>query len=255
LLCASVNQAHKFFYVLGKGRKRITFHVDIMIQDWTTITIEALQKTWQGFLNFIPNLLIAIIVFIIGYFFALGIGKLIAGTLIRLKFNKIFERIGWKEALEKAELKVNPSEFVGAIFKWILVIVFLLAVVEILGFVQFAVVLNKLIGWIPNLIVAVVIFVVAVIVADILDKIIRASVQKIGVKYVGALGGMVRWAIYIFAGLAILAQLKIEVANWIADLLRIAFAGVVIAGAIAFGLGGKDAAAKIIEDLRKKISE
>jgi len=255
LLCASVNQAHKFFYVLGKGRKRITFHVDIMIQDWTTITIEALQKTWQGFLNFIPNLLIAIIVFIIGYFFALGIGKLIAGTLIRLKFNKIFERIGWKEALEKAELKVNPSEFVGAIFKWILVIVFLLAVVEILGFVQFAVVLNKLIGWIPNLIVAVAIFVVAVIVADILDKIIRASVQKIGVKYVGALGGMVRWAIYIFAGLAILAQLKIEVANWIADLLRIAFAGVVIAGAIAFGLGGKDAAAKIIEDLRKKISE
>ena len=255
MLCASVNQAHKFFYVLGKGRKRITFHVDIMIQDWTTITIEALQKTWQGFLNFIPNLLIAIIVFIIGYFFALGIGKLIAGTLIRLKFNKIFERIGWKEALEKAELKVNPSEFVGAIFKWILVIVFLLAVVEILGFVQFAVVLNKLIGWIPNLIVAVAIFVVAVIVADILDKIIRASVQKIGVKYVGALGGMVRWAIYIFAGLAILAQLKIEVANWIADLLRIAFAGVVIAGAIAFGLGGKDAAAKIIEDLRKKISE
>ena len=255
MLCASVNQAHKFFYVLGKGRKRITFHVDIMIQDWTTITIEALQKTWQGFLNFIPNLLIAIIVFIIGYFFALGIGKLIAGTLIRLKFNKIFERIGWREALEKAELKVNPSEFVGAIFKWILVIVFLLAVVEILGFVQFAVVLNKLIGWIPNLIVAVAIFVVAVIVADILDKIIRASVQKIGVKYVGALGGMVRWAIYIFAGLAILAQLKIEVANWIADLLRIAFAGVVIAGAIAFGLGGKDAAAKIIEDLRKKISE
>lgn len=255
MLCASVNQAHKFFYVLGKGRKRITFHVDIMIQDWTTITIEALQKTWQGFLNFIPNLLIAIIVFIIGYFFALGIGKLIAGTLIRLKFNKIFERIGWREALEKAELKVNPSEFVGAIFKWILVIVFLLAVVEILGFVQFAVVLNKLIGWIPNLIVVVAIFVVAVIVADILDKIIRASVQKIGVKYVGALGGMVRWAIYIFAGLAILAQLKIEVANWIADLLRIAFAGVVIAGAIAFGLGGKDAAAKIIEDLRKKISE
>ena len=226
-----------------------------MVQDWTTITIQALQNAWQGFLSFIPNLIGAIIVFIIGYFIALGIGKLMTGILTRLRFNKIFERAGWKEALEKAELRVNPSEFVGAIFKWILVIVFLLIAVEILGLSQFAGVLNKLISWLPNLIVAIAIFVVAVIVADILDKIIRASVQKIGVKYVGALGGMTRWAIYIFAGLAILAQLKIEVAGWLADLLKIAFAGVVIAGAIAFGFGGKDAAAKIIEDLRKKISE
>jgi len=69
-----------------------------MIQDWTTITIQALQNAWQGFLSFIPNLIGAIIIFIIGYFIALGIGKLIAGILIRLKFNKIFERIGWREA-------------------------------------------------------------------------------------------------------------------------------------------------------------
>jgi len=225
-----------------------------MIQDWTTITIQALQNTWQGFLNFIPNLIGAIIIFIIGYFIALGIGKLVAGILIRLKFNKIFERIGWREALEKAELKVNPSEFVGAIFKWILVIVFLLVSVEILGFVQFAAVLNKLISWLPNLIVAILIFVVAVIVADILDKIIRASVQKIGVKYVGALGGMIRWAIYIFAGLAILVQLGVA-QSLINTLITAVFGMIALAFGLAFGFGGKDAAAKIIEDLRRKISE
>jgi hypothetical protein len=225
-----------------------------MIQDWTTITIQALQKSWQGFLNFIPNFIGAVIIFIIGYFIALGIGKLIAGILIRLKFNKIFERAGWKESLEKAELKVNPSEFVGVIFKWILVIVFLLISVEILGFVQFAAVLNKLISWLPNLIVAIAIFVVAVIVADILDKIIRASVQKIGVKYVGAVGGMIRWAIYIFAGLAILVQLGVA-QSLINTLITAVFGMVALAFGLAFGLGGKDAAAKIIEDFRKKISE
>jgi len=225
-----------------------------MVQDWTTITIQALQNAWQGFLNFIPNLLGAIIVFVIGYFIALAVGKLVAGTLIRLKFNKIFERIGWKEALEKAELKVNPSEFVGAIFKWMLIIVFLLVVVEILGFVQFAGVLDKLISWLPNLIVAVAIFVVAVIVADILDKVIRASVQKIGVKYVGALGGMVRWAIYVFAGLAILVQLGVA-QSLINVLITAVFGMLALAFGLAFGLGGKDAAAKIIEDLRRKISE
>ena len=225
-----------------------------MIQDWTTVTIQALQKVWQGFLSFIPNLIGAIIVFIIGYFIALGIGKLMTGILTRLRFNKIFERAGWKEALEKAELRVNPSEFVGAIFKWILVIVFLLIVVEILGFSQFAGVLNKLISWLPNLIVAIAIFVVAVIVADILDKVIRASVQKIGVKYVGALGGMVRWAIYVFAGLAILVQLGVA-QSLINVLITAVFGMLALAFGLAFGLGGKDAAAKIIEDLRRKISE
>jgi len=225
-----------------------------MVVDWFSITLQSLQNTWQGFLNFIPNLIGAIIVFIIGYFIALGIGKIVAEVLTRLKFNKIFERMGWREALEKAELRVDPSEFIGAIFKWILVIVFLLIAVEILGFPQFAVLLNKLVGWLPNLIVAIAILLVAIILADILDKVIRASVQKIGVKYVGVLGGMVRWAIYIFAGLAILVQLG--VAQALINSLIMAFFGMIaLAFGLSFGLGGKDAASQIIEDLRKKISE
>lgn len=225
-----------------------------MIRDWTTITIQALQNAWQGFLNFVPNLIGAIIVFIIGYFIALALGKIIAEILTRLRFNKIFEKSGWREALEKAEVKVNPSEFIGTIFKWFLIIVFLLIAVEILGFVQFAALLNRLISWLPNLIVAIAIFVVAIIVADILEKIIRASVQKIGIKYIGFVGGLVRYAIYIFAGLAILIQLG--VARELINTLIIAFFGMIaLAFGLAFGLGGKDVAAKIIEDLRRRISE
>jgi len=91
-------------------------------------------------------------------------------------------------------------------------------------------------------------------VADILDKVIRASVQKIGVKYVGALGGMVRWAIYVFAGLAILVQLGVA-QSLINVLITAVFGMLALAFGLAFGLGGKDAAAKIIEDLRRKISE
>jgi hypothetical protein len=225
-----------------------------MVVDWTTITLQALQNSWQGFLNFFPKLIVAIIVFLIGYFIALAVGKAISSILNGLKFNKIFEKNNWKEALEKAELEVNPSEFIGSIFKWFLIVVFLLISVEILGWIQFASLLNRLIGWIPNLIVAVAIFVVAVVVADILDKVLRASVKKIGVKYVGLVGGIVRWAIYIFAGLAILLQLGVA-EDLIKTLIQAFFGMIALAFGLAFGLGGKDAAAKIIEDLRKKISE
>jgi len=225
-----------------------------MIQNWSVLTISALQDAWHGFLSFIPNLIGAIIIFIIGWFIALAIGKVVAEILARLKFNRIFQEKGWKDALEKAELNVNPSEFIGAICKWILVIVFLLASVEILGFVEFAILLRSVIAWLPNLIVATAIFVVAVIIADILEKILKASIKKIGVKYTEFLGATIRWAIYIFATLAILLQLGVTPS--IIDNLVKGFMGMIaLAFGLAFGLGGKDAAARLIEDIRKKISE
>jgi len=225
-----------------------------MIMDWYQITIEAFQRLWLGFLNFIPQLLAAIIVFVIGWLIASAIGKLISQILIRLKFNRLFEKADWREALEKAEIKVNPSEFIGGICKWILIIVVLLISVEVLGLTQFAVLLNKLVSWLPNLVIAIAIFIVAVTIADILDKVIRASVKKIGVKYVGIVGAIVRWAIYIFAALAILVQLGVAAA--LINTLIVAFFGMIaLALGLAFGLGGKDTAAKIIEDFREKISK
>lgn len=226
----------------------------MVIQDWGLVTLQALQIAWQGFLLFLPKVIGAIVVFIIGWFVAIGIGKLVAEILTRLKFNKIFERAEWTEALRKAEIKVNPSEFIGAICKWILLIIFLLAAVEILGFVQFADVLKKVIVWLPNLIVAVAIFVVAVILADILEKILRVGVKRIEVGYTKLLGTGVKWAIYIFALLAILLQLGVT--PTIINTFVIGFVGMItLAVGLAFGLGGKDAAAKLIEDLREKISE
>jgi hypothetical protein len=225
-----------------------------MIKNWSVITLEALQSAWQGFLLFLPKLIGAIIVFLVGWFVSVGIGKLIAEILKRLKLDRFFERTGWKEALEKAELKVSVSEFIGAIFKWILVIVFLLASVEILGLVQFAEFLRRIVWWLPNLVVAVAIFVVASIVAEILEKIIKASAKRMEISYVGFLGTLVKWAIYIFAGLAILLQLGVT--PTIINALVFGLIGTFsLALGLAFGLGGKEAAAKLIEDLKRKISE
>ena len=225
-----------------------------MIQDWGEVTILAFQNAWQMFLSFVPALIGAIIIFIIGWFIAIAIGKVVAEILTRIGFNRIFERTGWKEALEKAELKVNPSEFIGAICKWVLVVVFLMISADILRWEGFVVLLNKILNWIPNLLIAVAIFVVAVIMADILEKIVRASVKKIKVGYADFLGMAVRWAIYIFAALAILLQLG--VANSIINTVIMGVIGMLaLAFGLAFGLGGKDAAAGIIKEVREKISE
>jgi hypothetical protein len=223
-----------------------------MVQDWYIVTIQALQNLWQLFLTFLPKFIGAIIVFIIGWFIALGVGKLIAKILQLVRLNQLFARSGWDEALEKAGLKADVAGFIGVICKWILVIVFLLAAVEILGFVQFASFLNNVISWLPNVIVAVAIFVVAVIVADILEKIVVAAVEKTKFGFANFAGVIVRWSIYVFAILAILLQLGIAPA-----LIQMLFAGLVgmlaISAGLAFGLGGKELASDILDNLRKKL--
>jgi len=226
----------------------------MMVQDWSIITIEALQGAWTGFLMFLPRLIGAIIVLVIGWFLAVGLGKLIAEILKQLRLNKVFDRTGWREAFQKAELKVNPSEFIGAIAKWILVIVFLLASIEILGFVQFADFLKRVVTWLPNLTVASAIFVATVIITDILEKVIKAGAKKLGGGDAGFLRVAIRWSIYIFAGLAILLQLGVT--PTIIDTLIKGFVGMITLGVgLSFGLGGKEAAAKFIADIKEKISE
>ena len=224
------------------------------MKSWYTITLESLQNLWQNFLEFIPRLIGALIVIIIGWFIAVAVGRLVTEILKRIKFDKIFERGVWKQALSKAKWKVDPSGFIGAIVKWVLFIAVLVAAIEILGFTQFAVFVSKIAAWLPNVVVAAAIFVVAVIIADYIPKIIRAGAEGVKVSYSHLLEKIVRWAIWIFAVLAILIQLGIA-----RELIMTLFTGfiafLVIAGGLAFGLGGKDVARDILQDLHSKIKE
>ncbi|HOX30624.1 MAG TPA: hypothetical protein P5080_05885 [Candidatus Paceibacterota bacterium] len=222
--------------------------------NWSVITTEALKNSWVGMVEFFPKLVIGLLIFVIGWLISSGVGKVVAAALDKIGFDRIFIKGGWKSALEKADIKVHPSEFLGAIVKWILVIVFLLIFVEILGFSQFALFLKEVIAWLPNIVIAAAIFVVSVIIADILEKIINASVREIGVKHAEFIGSMVRWSIYVFAAFAIFIQLG--VAPSIINTLIMGIVGMfALAFGLAFGLGGKEAAADLIKSVRNKLSE
>jgi len=221
---------------------------------WLEVTMNIFYLAWQRIVEFLPNFLAAILVFIVGWLISAWIKKLIVKILNALKLDRILEKSGWKEALEKAEIKVSVSDFCGEIVKWILVILFLMAAVEIVGLTQFSEFLGKILSWLPNLIAAVIIFIVAVVAADILGKIVKASVKKIGTAYIGIVEGIVKISIYVFAIFAILLQLGIA-----KDLVNAIIYGVIFALSLgfglAFGLGGKDTIAKFIEDLRRKMEE
>lgn len=220
-----------------------------MFQDWTTIALNSLQ---DQIVPFVIKLIAAFAIFAIGVFVASLVGVAVTNILRKLKFNRLFEKGTWKEALEKAEIKIDASQFIGAIFKWVLVVVALLAAVDILGLSEFAGFLGSVLAYLPNVVVAALIFVVAVILADIVEKVVRATIEgaKFGMGHIA--GAIVKWAIWIFAIFAILGQLK--VAPDIVNALVYGFVALlVIAGGLAFGLGGKDIAAEVLEELKKKV--
>ena len=223
--------------------------------DWSVAII---QPFLQGLVAFIVNLLLAIIVFVIGYLISVGIGKFVTEILKSIKFNKLFEKEGWKTALQRAKIDVDPSGFIGAIFKWVFVIVSLLLAVDILKLTQFANFLNNVLGYLPSVIGAALILVAAVIISDIVEKLVRVTVERMKVGHGYLAASIVKWSIWIFTIFLILDQLLPNNA-----LIIVLYSSLVygIVGALslglglAIGLGGKDIASEIMQDMKKKLQQ
>jgi len=218
--------------------------------DWIS-NFQGLQDFWQGFVIFLPKLILALIVFLIGWIFAAGIGRIIQEILKKLQLDKLTQMKKWGKSFEKADFDFAPSEFIGGLCKWILMIVVLSISVEMLGLNQFSIFLNRVVIWLPNLLVAILIFVAIAIISSFTEKLVRASVHGTRVGYEKLAGAITKWAIWIFGIAAILIQLGIA-----SNLIMVIFQGFIylltIAGGLAFGLGGKEVAADILKDLRDK---
>lgn len=221
--------------------------------DWSMAIIQPLL---QDMVSFVAKLVLAIVVFIIGYLIAVGIGKIITEVLKSVRFNSLFAKEGWSNALHRANITVHPAEFVGAIFKWVFVILALLIAVDILELAQFGMILTQVLNYLPNVVVASLIFVVAVIISDIIEKIIRVSVERMSIGHGYLAASIVKWAIWIFTLFLILDQL-LPNSVLIQTLYMAIVWGIVgslgLGIAIAIGLGGKETAASIISEMWKKI--
>jgi len=205
----------------------------------------------QSLMNISPAIFWAILVFFVGWFISKWIGQIAAAFLSKIRLNQVLKRMGLEEALTKIDTRLNAPKFFGEIVRWFFVILFLMATSEILGLTQFSQFLEKVIGYYPNIFIATLIFVVAVFLADFSQKIVVGTLEKEKITYSRFLGRAIRWAIWLFAILAILYQLQITPSLILAILIGMV-ATISIALGIAFGLGGKDLAAKILKELEEK---
>jgi hypothetical protein len=221
-------------------------------------TGDTISTLWNSGKLLVINLLGALIIFLIGWLVAIIIGKMVEEVLKRLQFNTIFEKGSFKKVLEKEDLKINPSAFVGVVIKWVLILAFLMASVEFLGLQEFAKFIKDILSYIPHVFVAVLIFIAAVVVSDISEKIAKIIAESLGIGYQKLIGGIVKVSVWVFASLAILKELMIAsvMVNTLFTALVWGFiALIVLAGGIAFGLGGREVAADILKDIRNRFKK
>lgn len=223
----------------------------MVLQTWGDVIVASLQQVWASVANFVPFLLGALLVFVIGWIIAVALGKLVEQVVRALRVDSLLAKLDFEKTLERGGWRLNSGAFVGGLVRWFLIIVFLLASVNILGLSQVSDFLTQVLLYLPNVVVAALILIIATLVAEAVERLARGSVEAAGFR--GSLVGVVaRWAIWLFAFVAALQQLGVATA-----LLQTVVTGLVAALAIAFGLafgmGGKDAAASFIERMRGEL--
>lgn len=225
------------------------------LQSWTGAITSSLQDLWATFIGFVPELIAALVVFFVGWAIAIAIGRIVERIFVVLRINQAFENIkGLREAAARANVRINIPKLLGEIVKWFLIIVTLLAATDILGLNAVSDFLKSVLAYIPNVVVAALILVVAVVLANFVYRTVSASVNAAGFSSGAIAAAISKWAIIIFAILAALDQLQVA-STILPSLTTAIFAMIAIAGGLAFGLGGKDLAAKWLSKVEEDLTD
>ena len=222
---------------------------------WANVLSQSFQNLFYGLVSFVPNLVVAIIIFIVGWLIGVGVGRVVEQIVDALRVDQALKATGLEKTLSRAGFGLSSGKFLGALVKWFFIIVFLVASLDVLHLTTVNLFLSDVVlGYLPQVIVAVLILLVAAVIADSVRRLVEGSAKAAQLHAAGFLGKVAQYAIWIFAILAALAQLNVAT-----GFVQTLFTGVVIAVSLAlglaFGLGGQKAAECYIDKLGAEIRD
>lgn len=216
--------------------------------------VNAVVGVVGGIADVLPRLLAALIFIILGFAFGGAVGRVIAELIRTAKVDELLAKAGVSKFLARGGYQLNSGAFVGWLAKFFFIVIFLIAAFNILGLTQINEFLLMVLAYIPQVVVATMILFVASVASDILSGMVSGATKAVGSHVAHLLGSVTRWAIWMFAIIIALSHLGIA-----PQYMYTLFAGVIamlaLAGGLAFGLGGKDAAADLIRNIREEIRE
>ena len=215
------------------------------VSDWGQAIVTSVAAALALLLGAIPKVIGFAIILIIGWILASVLAAAVAAILRAVKFNDLAQRAGVSSFVQKMGVHTDAAGFLATLVKWFVRLIALVTAFDALGLPAVSQVLQEILLWLPNLIVALVVLVIAGLAANALASLVRGATAESGLGNPELLATIARVAVWAFA--IVIAVNQIGVATTIVNTLFMATVGAVaVAFALAFGLGGRETAAQIV---------
>lgn len=216
------------------------------VNEWGAALVASLTAALSLFLAAIPRIIGFLVILIIGWFIAGALAAGVAALLRAVRFNDLAQSSGFSGFVRNMGVRKDASGMLADIVKWFVRLIVLVVAFDALGLPAVSQVLQQFLLWIPNLVVAVVVLVIAGLAANALGNLIRGSTASAGFNNPDLLASIARVAVWGFG--IVVAVNQIGVAQELVNTLFMGFIGALaLAAGLAFGLGGRETAAQIVD--------
>ena len=216
------------------------------ITDWGAAIMTSLTAALSLFLAAIPRVVGFLIILIIGWLISGALAAGVAALLRAVRFNDLAQRSGLSGFVQNMGIRKDTAGVLADVVKWFVRLIVLVVAFDALGLPAVSSILQQFLLWIPNLVVAIVILVIAGLAANALGDLIRGATAQAGFSNPDLLATIARVAVWSFG--IVVAVNQVGVAQTLVNTLFMGVVGALaLAAGLAFGLGGRDTAGEIVD--------
>lgn len=231
---------------LPAGPARLLEQVDIeAVENWGHIFAKSFRQAFGQIVGILPQVLAMLVVVVVGYVVARIAGRFSQAVAEAIGLERAAERSGLQASMTQVGIRRNVSWIVGQMVFWLLLCVFLTAGFNILGLETVSTAMQQIVAYIPRLLVATVVVVVGLLVAQFIRGVIATGADRLGLSYAEYLASACYGVLALMTFLAAFDQLGIKF-ELLRELVLIAFGALALGFGLALGLGGRDVMAGIL---------
>jgi hypothetical protein len=220
-------------------------------QGYSVTVVDSLRTLYERIILYLPNVIIALIVVIVGWVIGSFLGSLVHRLLVLIGVDSAANQIGLSRLSARSGRSLSIARLGQWLVKWFFFLASFIAAADILGLNQVtAFFYTDVLGYAGHVIVAMAIMLLGLLAANFFSGIVEGTVNASGLASSKALSSITRWAIVVFTVIAVLSELQIA-SSFLGDLFRAVVAMLAIAGGLAFGLGGRDHAKKVLDRIEE----